>query len=351
MRPSTIRDVALEAGVSPATVSRFLNKSIQLPKETADRIDAAVAHLNYRPNALAKRLSLGSSEVIGLVTPDIANPFFAGLAAAAEEEAARLGYSMLLSSTLGARDREIATVEQLGSRHVDGLIIMTNRPDDGSLARYLTGRRDVVLLDEDVPGADVPKVFVENRAGAYAATRHLICSGHRVIGHIGGPSDLFSEQERYAGFAAAMAEAGLPVAGNHVLLQSYDQSWGHRAIRKLMRGRAPPTAVFTSSDYIAIGVLKGLREMGLGVPDDLSIASFDDMPFADLLHPPLTTVRQPADEMGRLGVRALVDLIKGKTVPVQQRLPTILIERQSVAPPRKMPKPVRSKSGQPEEKG
>jgi LacI family transcriptional regulator len=341
MRQSTIRDVAVEAGVSPATVSRFLNKTIDLPKQTADRIVAAVARLNYRPNALAKRLSLGASEVIGLVTPDIANPFFAGLAAAAEDEAARLGYSMLLSSTLGARDREIATVEQLGSRHVDGLIIMTNRPDDGSLARYLTGRRDVVLLDEDIPGADVPKVFVENQAGAYAATRHLIEAGHRTIGHIGGPADLFSEQERYAGFAAAMAEAGLPVAKQHILLKSYDQSWGHAAILRMMRGRTPPTAVFTSSDYIAIGVLKGLREIGLEVPADLSIASFDDMPFADLLHPPLTTVRQPADEMGRLGVRALVGLIKGGPVPAQQRLPTTLIERQSVAPPRRTVKPGR----------
>ncbi len=337
MAKSTIRDVALEAGVSPATVSRFLNNTIELPEATGRRITAAVARLNYRPNLLAKRLSLGSSQMIGLVTPDIANPFFAALAAAAEDEASRLGYSVLLSSTLGARAREIANIEQLAARHVDGLIIMTNRPDDGSLAGYLAGRRDVVLLDEDIPGADVPKIFVENEVGAYAATRHLIEAGHRAIGHIGGPVDLFSARERHAGFARAMAEAGLPIADEHVFLGRYEQSWGSAAIRAFMSERKPPTAVFTSSDYIAIGALKALREMGLSVPADLSIVSFDDMPFADLLDPPLTTVRQPADEMGRRGVRALIGLIKGEFVAPQQRLPTELIQRHSVGLRRSRP--------------
>ena len=338
MRQTTIRDVAKAAGVSAATVSRFLNNAIELPKETGDRINAAVAKLNYRPNLLAKRLSLGASETIGLVTPNIANPFFAGLAAAAEDEASRLGYSILLSSTLGARDREIADVERLAARHVDGLIIMTNRPDDGALARYLDGRRDVVVLDEDIPGAGVPKIFAENEAGAYAATRALIAAGHVRIGHIGGPVDLFSAGERHAGFARAMAEAGLAVPPRHVLFGSYDQSWGMEAIGPMLSGRNPPTAVFTASDYIAVGVLKALRALGLSVPCDLSIASFDDMPFADLLDPPLTTARQPADEMGRGGVRALVGLIRGEAVAPVSRLPTELVVRQSVGPPPASPR-------------
>ncbi len=257
MIKSTIRDVALEAGVSPATVSRFLNNTIVLPEETRARILAAVAQLNYRPNLLAKRLSLGASQMIGLVTPDIANPFFAGLAAAAEEEASHLGYSMLLSGTLGDRAREIANIEQLAARHVDGLIIMTNRPDDGSLAGLLKGRRDVVLLDEDVPGADVPKIFAENEAGAYAATRHLIESGHTAIAHVGGPAGLFSARERYAGFTRAMNEAGLAINQKHVLFGAYDQKWGATALRTILDGRKVPTALFAGSDYIAIGVLQG----------------------------------------------------------------------------------------------
>src|ERR1700733_11104109 len=164
---ATIRDVAREAGVSPATVSRHLNKSIVLPLDTAARIERACKKLAYRPNQLAKRLSLGSSELIGLVTPEIANPFFAALAAAAEDEARRAGYSLLIMSTGGAPQVEIANIDRLDSRHVDGLIVLTDRPDDGRLRDMLTGRSDVVLLDEDVPGADVSRIFVQNEEGAY----------------------------------------------------------------------------------------------------------------------------------------------------------------------------------------
>ena len=328
----TIRDVARAAGVSAATVSRYLNKSIVLPAETAARIERACKRYAYRPNQLAKRLSLGSSELIGLVTPEIANPFFAALAAAAEDEARRLNYSLLIASTAGDPDIECANIDRLDSRHIDGLIVLTNRPDDGRIRDRISGRRDVVVIDEDVPGADVARIFVENEQGAYLATRHLIEAGHRRIGHIGGPRDLFSAKERFAGFAAALNEAGLAVEETFVRFDTYDRRSGLAAIRSLMGEIAsPPTAVFAGSDYIALGVLQGLHEMGLEAPRDLSIASFDDMPFAELLHPPLTSVRQPIERMGRLGVRNLLDLLRGEGSRDVVRLPTELIVRGSVA--------------------
>jgi LacI family transcriptional regulator len=329
---ATIRDVAREAGVSPATVSRHLNKSIVLPLDTAARIERACEELAYRPNQLAKRLSLGSSELIGLVTPEIANPFFAALAGAAEEEARREGYALLIVSTGGDPLMEIANIQRLDSRHVDGLIVLTNRPDDGGLRAMISGRRDVVLLDEDVPGAEVARIFVENEQGAYAATRHLLEAGHRRVAHIGGPKDLFSSRERFEGFARALTEAGVRVDETLLRFGAYDRDSGLSAIRELMAG-ARPTAVFTGSDYIAIGVLAGLRQMGLAAPRDLSIASFDDMPFADMMHPPLTTVRQPIEDMARLGVRTLLAQIKGDATAGVARLPTELIVRLSVGPP------------------
>jgi LacI family transcriptional regulator len=329
---ATIRDVATEAGVSAATVSRFLNKSIVLPPETAARIERACKKLAYRPNQLAKRLSLGSSELIGLVTPEIANPFFAALAAAAEDEARRAGYSLIIMSTGGDPAVEIANVNRLDSRHIDGLIVLTNRPDDGRLREILTGRSDVVLLDEDVPGAEVGRIFVENEKGAYGATRHLIDAGHRRIAHIGGPQELFSARERFAGFARALKEAGIAIDPQLIRFGAYDRASGLGAIIELANGPAP-TAVFTGSDYIAVGVLDGLRRMGLVAPRDFSIASFDDMPFADLMHPPLTTVRQPIEEMGRLGVRTLLAQIKGEATAGIARLPTELVIRLSVGPP------------------
>jgi LacI family transcriptional regulator len=333
---ATIRDVAEAARVSPATVSRFLNKTIVLPAETASRIERACKRLAYRPNQLAKRLSLGSSELIGLATPEIANPFFATLAAAAEDEARRLGYSLLITSTNGDPQMECANIDRLDSRHVDGLIVLTNRPDDGRLREIVTGRKDVVLLDEDVPGAEVGRIFVQNEEGAYDATRHLIAAGHRRIAHIGGPRDLFSARERFQGFVRALNEAGLPVVETLVRFGAYERAAGHAAIRELMAGE-PPTALFTGSDYLALGALAGLRERGLDAPRDLSIASFDDMPFAELLHPPLTTVRQPIEEMGRQGVRTLLAQLKGEAAPGLARLRTELIIRQSVSAPRQDP--------------
>lgn len=331
-RQTTIRDVARAAGVSPATVSRYLNKVLTLPSDTAEQIERACESLAYRPNRLAQRLSIGSSGLIGLATPEIANPFFASLAAAAESEARLLGYSLLITSTNGDPDIESANIDRLDARDVDGLIVLTNRPDDGRICRRITGRRDVVLLDEDVPDADVARIFVENEQGAHQATRFLIEAGHRRIAHVGGPRDLFSAKERYRGFASAMQEAGLPVDPSLVRFGEYHRDWGLEAIRSLVAGVGPtPTAIFTGSDYIALGVLRGLHEMGLQAPHDLSIASFDDMPFAELLHPPLTTVRQPIEDLGRLGVSTLLAQLRGEQVRGVARLPTELILRGSVA--------------------
>jgi LacI family transcriptional regulator len=328
----TIRDVARAAGVSPATVSRYLNKTLSLPAGTAGEIDRACEALAYRPNLLAQRLSTGSSALIGLATPEIANPFFASLAAAAEEEAGRRGYSILITSTNGDPDIECANIDRLDARHVDGLMVLTNRPDDGRICRRITGRRDVVVMDEDVPGADVARIFVENEKGAYQATRFLIEAGHRRIAHVGGPRDLFSARERFNGFLRALREAGVDADPALVRFGDYDRASGLAAIRSLMSDSAsPPSAIFAGSDYIALGILQGLNEMGLQSPRDLSIASFDDMPFAELLHPPLTTVRQPIYEMGKLGVSTLLAQLREDQAPGVARLPTALVVRGSVA--------------------
>ncbi|HUA76943.1 MAG TPA: LacI family DNA-binding transcriptional regulator, partial [Acetobacteraceae bacterium] len=154
-----IRDVAAAAAVSPAAVSRYLNGTLTLTRETAERIERAVRRLDYRPNPHARRLSLGRSETIGLVLPDIANPFFARLAAAIEEAADRARLGLVLSATLNRQGRELDYIERMRSNHVDGLIFVTNHTDDGTLRRALNAAPGVILIDEDVPGAAVPKVF------------------------------------------------------------------------------------------------------------------------------------------------------------------------------------------------
>jgi LacI family transcriptional regulator len=331
---ATIHDVAQSAGVSPTTVSRYLNNRIDLPAPTAARIDAAIARLDYRPNLLAKRLSTGKSEAIGLVTPEIANPFFAELAAAVEDEAEQHGYAVFMSSTRGDVAREIASLKRLNDRHVDGLILMTNRPDNGTLAALIEPGSPVVLIDEDIPGVDVPRVFVENAQGAYMAARHLIDAGHRRIAMIGGAKGLLTVEERRQGFERAMREHRLTIQPEHLLFGDYSREFGRAATVALLASAEPPTAIIAASDYLALGVLQALRDAGLSLPGDMSIVGFDDMPFADLVDPALTTIRQPIATIGRLGFQTLLGLMAGKPVEPLTRLPVQFIERKSVARPR-----------------
>lgn len=327
---ATLSDVAEAAGVSPTAVSRYLNNRIELPQPTRDRIDAAIAKLNYRPNLLAKRLSTGKTEAISLVTPEIANPFFAELAAAIEAEAQRHGYAVYMSSTQGDRVREIDAIQRLQDQHVDGLIMMTNQPDDGTLVALLQPHHNVVVLDEDIPGVSVPRVFVENEQGAYLATRHLIEAGHRDIAIISGPPNLMSVHERLAGFSRAMTEAGLAVRPEWVMLGSYSRAFGQAAAVQLLGEAVMPSAVLACSDYIAIGVLQAMRQAAKVVPHDLSLVGFDDMPFAELVDPALTTVRQPIAEMGRIAFERLLALINKTEAEPLTRLPVSLVVRKSV---------------------
>ncbi len=333
---STIREVAERADVSRATVSRYLNGSLNLPPDTARRVDEAVRALNYRQNSLARRLSLGSSETIGLAMPEVANPFFAELADAVEEAASRFGYGLSLCITRNQPGREALYLHWLDTRHLDGLIFATNRLDDGSLRALIGERANIVLIDEDVPGTDVPKVFVDNVEGGYLATRHLLEAGHTQIAHVTGPEGLFTVQERLAGYQQALASADIPYDPALVFFGSYDRSFGREAAAELVARDEPPTAVFAASDYIAVGMLEALRSQGLEIPGFMSIVGFDDMEFASLLMPPITTLNQSAAELGRTAVTLLASMLgDAPSVPAAvHRLPVTLTVRASVGPPR-----------------
>ncbi len=326
-----IRDVAAAARVSPAAVSRYLNGSLSLPYPTAERIDHAVRRLDYRPNPHARRLSLGRSETIGLVLPDIANPFFARLAAAIEEAADRAGLGLVLSATLNRQDRELEYLERMRRNRVDGLIFVTNHADDGALCRALNAAPGVILLDEDVPGAAVAKVFCDNEEGGFLAGRHLLAAGHRRLAFIGGPPGLMSARDRRAGLTRALARC----AGATLVYESsgpYTIAEGARAAAGLLAIDPLPTAVFAASDELVLGLLSVVREAGLGVPRDISIVGFDDVGPLNLLDPPVSTIRQPVVAIGERAVSLLI--ADGNGPPPCEHLPVHLIERASVAPPR-----------------
>ena len=328
-----LRDVAAAASVSVAAVSRYLNGTLHLPQETAQRVEEAIARLDYRPNPHARRLSTGRSETIGLVVPSIDNPFFAQLADAVEEAAAARGLDLMLCATRNRPQRELDYIDWMRRNHVDGLLFTTNHPDDGSLARAIANSSNVVLIDEDVPGTAIAKVFADNTHGGYLAGRHLIEAGHRVLAFVGGPRGMLSTTERLAGFRRAVAEGGpsCSIVSEHF---SYYAAPGGRLSAEAMLSSMPrATAAFVTSDELTISVLESLRARGMSLPQAFSLVSFDDVRPLHLFSPPITAIRQPLAEMGQAAFELLMEAPVEAHPRPPLRLPVQLIERASVSSP------------------
>ncbi len=328
-------DVAQRSGVSVATVSRHLNGRISLPGATVTRIESAIRDLGYHPNPHARSLSRGRSDTIGLVIPDIANPYFARLAAAVERAADAHGLAVLLCATLNQRSRELDYLRRLGRNHLDGILFATNTPDDGTLAEPIgRANRRVVILDEDVEAARGPKIFSDNEAGGYLAGRHLLEAGHRRLAFFGGPAAMMSTRERLAGCRRAIATHAPDAVVAVTSFGAYSAPDGARAASALLDSDAGATAVLAASDEIAIGALEVFAREGVRIPDRLSVVGFDDVAPFHLFAAPLTCVRQPVEAMGRRAVDLLVSGLEGARLPAAvERLPVDLIVRGSVAPP------------------
>lgn len=331
----TIRDVAAAAQLSVTAVSRHFNNRIVLPADTVARIEAAANHLGYRANVTARRLSLGSSETLGMVLSDIAYPFFSAIASAAEAECARHGYSLVIFNSRNMSANEISHLGRIEGAQVDGVLFMTNHPGVPEIAETINRVRNVVLLDENVPSAYVPRLYARNREGGRLATEHLLAAGHRRIAFVGGDRSLISTSERHAGYLEALGSAGISPDPELVLFPGYESRDGETAFAALDRLKEPPTAIFSAADVVALGILRAARKAGVSVPDDLSIVGFDDIPNADVVGPPLSTIRQSAETFGVRGVQLLVGLLKGELAKdTIEYVDVELIERSSVAPPR-----------------
>jgi LacI family transcriptional regulator len=334
-RSATLSDVAKAANLSPTTISRHLNGLISLPKETVRRIDAAIAALRYRPNPHARSLGRGRSDTIGLVIPDIANPFFARLAAAIEIAADASGLGVMLCSTFNRQARELDYIDRLRKNFVDGLLFATNHVDDGALAASINASSGVVLVDEDVPGSRGPKVFADNEQGGALAAQCLLAAGHHSLAHIGGPRGLMSAHERAHGFREGARKSA---SGGHItceLFGEYTAVHGRAAMKSILDEHPGVTGVFAASDEILIGMLEELRDRRLRVGSDISIITFDDAEPLGLLDPPVTAVRQPIDEIGRAAVGLITALLAGSPRAETIRVPVELVVRGSVASPKR----------------
>ncbi|WP_165224307.1 LacI family DNA-binding transcriptional regulator [Affinirhizobium pseudoryzae] len=335
MRATSLKDVAQAAGVSVATVSRLLNGSLELPAETKARIDTAIRELNYVPNPHARRLSRGRSDTIGLVVPDIANPFFGVLVAAVEEAADQQGLAVSLFATLNRTGRELSYLRLLARNHVDGLVFITNHPETDELAELINATGKVVVVDEDVQGALVPKLFCDNEQGGRLAGAHLADHGHRRVLYVGGADDMLSAQRRYQGCLAALSARFGSDAALHRYCGDYTVEFGRHAARQFLAEGRPASAIFASSDEIAIGMMEVLRAEGIRIPDDVSMIGFDDVAPLHLFAPALTAIRQPVRAIGQRALSLLLETNwdKRSASATEELLPVEIVVRNSVAPP------------------
>ena len=331
----TSADVAAAAGVSRTTVSFVLNErqGVKIPDETRQRVLAAAAKLDYHPNSVARQLAGGASRALGLVlrqTPEqVANDGVLAETLRGLADAARAANHRVLVETLVPGDDHYSSL--LRSGRTDGLIVSGPRYDDVELVELVRDGFPVVIQGSQ-PGLEVPSVDVDNEAGARMAVDHLLALGHRRIACItNAPLAYTAASERLTGYREALAAAGLPDDPALIAEGAFDAQSGHRAVAEIL-ARTTPDAIFVASDVVAIGAIAGLRDAGFSVPSDVSIVSFDAIPLAAYLDPPLTTIRLPAYDLGLAAGRAILERIAGRPVAARTLLPTELIVRASTIP-------------------
>lgn len=331
----TIHDIAAKAGVSLSTVSRVLNgkaKKYRISPKTEETILQFAEELNYRPNKMAQGLRLKKSHTIGLVVPDISNPFFAYVTRVIQTKAYEMGYSLIVCNTNEDLSTEIEQIELMKSKVIDGFIVMPVGTDYRHLETLIRKKHPLVLLDRCFDALQTSSVVVDNYEGAYLATAYLIECGHKKIGIIQGLPDTYTNTERMRGYLDALRENNIEVKSQYIVGKDYRRESGYIETKLLLNLEERPTAIFTTSDLITLGALQAIVEDNYKIPDDISIVSFDDTDFAPFLFSPLTAVRQPKELMGEIAVKMLIDAMNGENTTEKQRiiLKSQLVKRASV---------------------
>jgi DNA-binding LacI/PurR family transcriptional regulator len=327
-----IREVARLAKVSTATVSRTINGSDKVTPQTKERVQRAIEELKFYPNTWARALGSGRSSLYGLIISDITNPFFPELVRSFEDIAVQHGQEVLVANTSYDPARMKLCVSRMLQRKVDGVAIMTSEMEERLIGEFESRGIPLVFLDTGLVHALASNIVVDYAAGVEAAMEHLIALGHERIAFIAGPATLRSARIRRDAFVRSMEKHGLAPGtiqqGNHQVME------GHEAMARLLDGRSRPTAVLASNDMTAIGALGAIHERSLRVPEDISIAGFDDIAISAFTHPALTTVRLSREEIARLAFRALYasrDGAAGAEFSVQ---PSLVVRRSTGPAPR-----------------
>lgn len=310
----TIKDIAKMANVSIGTVSRIINNSDEgYSEETRERVLKIIEESGYVPNEVARGLITKRTKTLGLILPDITNPFFPDIARGAEDEANTRKYSVILCNSDNNVEKEREYIQLLNQKYVDGILFCTNPfQENKQLWRYLGSNIPVVVTDSFEIKEETYGVFVDNEMGGYLATKHLVDLGHRNIACITGPNKSRSSVQRLNGYKKALEEVGIPFDLDLIVEGNYKIKSGMDGVQNL-KGKTY-TAIFACNDLMAYGVYKELTSMGFKIPDDISVVGFDDINLSQVVHPRLTTVSQPAYEIGRKAAELLINRIENTSI-------------------------------------
>lgn len=333
---TTIRDIADLAGVSIATVSRVLNDRPDVAPDTRETVLQVVRESGFARNRGARALSRGRTGFVGLTLPMVNDAYFGPILSGASEALYEEDMRIVLGPTLHEHDREIGLLERLVRESTDGAILILPEESDEELFALREQGYPVVVVDPLRPPPDgIPTVSAAHANGAKMAAEHLLELGHRRIGIVGGAQGWYANEERLIGLRAALSAAGILIDDRMVRTTNWQIESGKAAALEILQQPNRPTAVFAFNDNTAIGTLHAARDLGLRVPDDLSVVGFDDTFQSRIVQPQLTTVRQPLAELGRTGVSLLMRMLEGQRVDaLHMELSTTLVVRDSTAPPR-----------------
>ena len=331
----TIKEIAKEAEVSTATVSMILNhKDEKISEATRNRVLAIVKKRNYIPNTMARSLVTRQTRTIGLVMPDITNPFFPEIARGAEDQASLSRYSIIYCNTDDNLIREDGYIDILTEKMVDGIIFAHSADRESGSLGLKRCRVPIILIDRDYDSPNViGKVLVDNTKASYKGVSYLLDQGYKKVVYIAGSMNTQTAKDRLAGYKKALAEKHMDYKSSYVKIGEYKSLWGESAAKALIAEGLPFDAIFCGNDLIAIGAIRALKEAHLRVPEDIGVMGFDDIYMASMVEPELTTIKQPNYEMGFRAAELLINAIESKIHQrdkVEKAVQTIVLEAELI---------------------
>lgn len=340
----TLLDIAKIAKVAPMTVSRVINDSGYVSAEVRKRVQKAIDKMEYHPNALARSLKCQRTHVVGILLPDIKNPFSAELAGSIQQVLLERGYSAFISTTEQSLQREQAALRAFFDHRVAGIVVATleTKSGDEALERFTRRGMPIVVVGREPGLPIIDRVTANHWRGAFDAVEHLILQGHKRIGYIGASAPHARRLRRFQGFCDALHEHGLRLHEEWIVGPADDSgpgystlADGYQAMQRLLEGPTKPTAVFARNDFTAMGAISAARDRGVNIPNDIGIVGFDNVPLAAFTTPPLTTVDQPTGEQGRQAALMLLERIEGEVEAEHREVcfDCRLIVRGSTCPP------------------